>query len=566
MAQQDLLCQKYDELAKQYPSMADMPNAVLHRYCGYDVDAEWRIYRILAPKVAAEKVRIAFKVGLDLVVPIADMEYRGIHVHRARLQELSQYYREKVHKANTALVKIAQRHLGAEYEDTCTDGEFNYKSPKQLSRLLMKVTKGKLYKRTPTGGISTDKTVMGALSLRNDTAGRIARHVTNLRLWGPKYISQFLDGPDGRSGLLGWMESLDRVHTSYNLGIPRTGRLSSGGDDSVALQVLPRTGDIRTMFIPDTPDDILIASDFEKLELCVNAWLSNDRVMAKELIEGQDLHSRMAITKRLGRDPTDQEFESMLGDVGKEERAQAKAVNFGVPYGMGSYTVVENNPEAFPLDMKQQDRIRIVDAIIDAYFKKYWATHDYMESEMAQLHRSGWLRTPIFGRKRRLSGIKWYMSKWGQQTTHFQVDVGHLEREARNFKIQSIASEVLSVATKRVWDGMQRHKLPGFRMLMTLHDALVFNVRRRYALEACELIKGWMERVLEPDAVRHIAMPLQVEVLLQDFWGEEYMEPEAREKLKQWYRTRGVGKGAVIDLATRRVLPPRYTRLMRRAA
>ncbi len=319
-------------------------------------------------------------------------------------------------------------------------------------------------------------------------------------------------------GFLRWVQDYSRAHPNYNIALARTGRLSA---DDPPIQTTPRLGDIRSILVPDDPNDhVFIVVDYEKLELCVMSWLANDAVMVGELLRGIDLHTKMAVTARLMRNPTDAEFKAIASEISKNERTVAKGVNFGIPYGRGAGAISEANPDAFPLGMPRDDRKRVVQKVIDAYFEKYWKIAEYRERQLARLHKCGILQTTVHRRKRRLTGIEWFQSKWGEQTEHHHLDMSHLEREALNCEIQSIGSDTLSSATKRAYEGMQKVKIPSFRIVMSLHDALLFNVPYRYADEAERHIQRWMNRVLPRDKRHKFEIPLKVECKRQSYWGE----------------------------------------------
>lgn len=562
------LCQKYlgwlkyDELTKVVDgsSYATLPTNKLYQYLSYDVDGPLRLAVEFERLIDEEGVRRAYETDLGLIEPIADMEYRGIKIHRERISVLSEQYREKIRSTEKALDRIARKVLKDDYKKVCRGAQFNPRSPIQLGEVLKRAAKGKMTKETPTGKVSTDKRVLAALAINaNSTPGKIAIGVKNLRLWGPKYVSQFLDGPDGRSGILSFVGTKDRVHTNYNLAKTRTGRLSN---DDPPLQTYPRMGGIRSIIIPDTPDHVLVAADYAKLELCVMAWLANDGVMCKELIEGQDLHSRMAITRRLGRDPTDEEFNELLDSVSKPERALAKATNFGIPYGISDYSIAEDNPSAFDSSMPMKKRVETVSEITRAYYEKYHMIRDFLQWCIEEAHERGYLVTWKYRRKRRLYGTRWFDSKWGIQTLMRDKDLGHLEREARNFPVQSLASDILGTATRKIWLASKKARLPGFRVVLSHHDALVACVRRDVADETEAFMRDQMETFLPKTKTNVYHMPIRVDVQKQEWWGQEYMTDEEKSELAEWYSKRGVGLNATGEITY--ALPPAFARKIKR--
>lgn len=514
---------KYDAVMKQYLSeengYRDAPNKPLWKYCGYDVDGTFQVRQKLIPELKKEKVVRPFKIHMGLINAITDMEFRGTSVDKKRLLELSAYYRKQRDQSWKLLKRIAIKYLGKE-----AGGQFNPRSPQQLGKLITEAGTT-LKKTTKAGNISVDKFVLSALALKPGTiAGRIAKHVQDIRKAG-KNVSTYLDGEDGKGAFLQWVTENDRLHPNVNIGKVRTGRLSV---IDPPIQTIPRTGCLRTIIVPDSGDSVLIAVDYEKIELCIMAWLANDHVMVRELIEGMDLHTRMALTVRLGRDPTDQEFADLFDTVGKDERAIAKGVNFGVPYGRSADAIAEANPEVFPMKLNRTQRKAKVQGWMDYYFAKYEGITEYRENQIYLAHKQGFIRSKIYNRKRRLHGVHWYNSSQGIATSKRDMDLGHLEREALNCQIQSIAGDVLATATKRCYEGIKRVRLPGFRIVMSIHDELIFNVKKKYAEEAIHLISKWMASELPKGKGLKYAVPLKVDADQQRSYGEEYLTQEEK--------------------------------------
>lgn len=513
---------KYDSVLDRYKKgsgkkaryqMADVPNPVVWKYCGLDVIATYRVAQILKSEIREQRVDQAYAISQGLINPIADMEYRGIQADKAKLLELSERYRLEAQKSLKKLEQMADA-AGFEPKD---EKPFNPRSTQQLGKLLKQVG-ADLKKKTPAGKPAVDKNVLEFLALKKGKAGTIARAVRDLRT-KEKYIGSFLDGKDGTEGFLQYLGEGDRWRPNYNLATARTGRLSA---DNPAIQTLPRTGDLRSMVVPDDGDCVLLASDYEKIELCVMAWLSNDEIMTEELLSGIDLHTKMAVTARLMRDPTDEEFKEIGPDIAKDERAVSKSVNFGIPYGRGAAAIAAANPDVFPLDLPVYKRKERVQKVIDAYFGKYAGIAEYRKRQVEDALDRGQLRTTLYGRLRRLTGVDWFNSKYGLETEHRNLDLSHLEREAMNFQIQSIASMTLNHKTRIVYAAVRQSKIPRFRIIKTLHDALLFNVHRGYVDDAKALIDRTMPSRLKQTKKHKFEIPLKVETLVQSHWGEEY--------------------------------------------
>lgn len=525
---------KYDAAMDEYKETVgkktifrtwDVPNRLLWSYCGYDCNATWLIKKKLVKLLKKEKVVGPFKGHMGLINPLADAEYRGLQCDKERLLYLSQYYRKQSDKILVKLRKQATKLFGTVRDKKGNIVIFNPNSHVQLATLL-EAAGADLRKKTKGGNRSTDKFVLEALSTKKTRAGRIAKAVIDRRKF-EGYITKNLDGTESDGAFLQFLESNDRFHPNFNIHIARTGRLSA---DDPPVQTLPRTGAIRSIIIPDTPDHVILSADYEKVELCVLAWLSNEWIMINELLTGVDLHTRMAVVARLMREPTDAEWKELAPLITKDERSVAKGANFGIPYGRGAYAIAEANPDSFPIDMPMKERQALVQRVIDAYFEKYRKIAAFRRRKVALAEQNGELVSALFHRKRRLPGIAWFLSQYGLRTDNRDYGLSHLHREAYNFEVQAIAGDVMTRATKRVYDGIRRSRFPGLRIILTLHDQLVFSCHKCCSDEASEKIVEWMADVLPKGGRHKYEMPLRVECLKQRCFGEEYQSKEEKEE------------------------------------
>lgn len=529
---------KYDEAMEPFKIAGkrpifktwEVPDQLLHRYCGYDVDGTWQLGSILMAKVAQEGVVRAYNNERDLITPLADVEYRGIQADTELLKSLSFEHKQKAAKLRKKITTVANRYVKPVLDKKGEVVPFNPRSPQQLTGLFQAVG-AKLPKRTHAGNISVDKNVIAQLAMHPKTkGGRIAKAISDLRFIDHR-VSHFLDGESGDEGFARYLSQYDRWHPNYNIGKPRTARLSA---DDPAIQTLPKIGGMRKMIIPDQIGIMsakgffeehakLFECDYSKLELCVLAWAANDAVMAKELINGVDLHTRMAVTKRLMRDPNDEEFARIAKEISEAERALAKGVNFGVVYGQTAPAIVDQNPDKFPLNMPRPERIRTVQKILDAYFRKYVGVAQYQKNQIRLLHKRGYSRSAIFNRKRRLNNA-WLNSQYAALCNQHKLRMEqiHLENEALNFNIQAIASDILSMTTKKVYEGIRTANIPTLRIILSLHDALIFSCHAAYIEEAQSRIKDWMEVTLPKNKYHKFAMPLKIDTVVMENWGEHY--------------------------------------------
>lgn len=871
---------KYDAVIEQFGSGSDLadayaaaPSAVLHQYCGYDCDGTFRLWKKFEPEIKKQGLKIPFSIELGLVLPLADVEFRGLHLDRAKLQEAADGYRTALRDTRASLIKTCKRVFRkrdvAVYCKRCgvkdfVPAEFNPNSADQVAPLLL-AAGAELKKKTPGGKFATDKLVLSFLALHKGTAGSIARRLRLMRAL-TKWKSTYFDGNDEdktKNGFLGLIAEHDRVHASYFITAARTGRLSA---KDPPLQTVPRVDPAlalgypvkdqvsslvkpRMVFVPDVPGEhVLLEVDYSKVELCCAAWVSGDAVMVPELLPGapRDLHTNMAITTRLMRDPTDHEYKSLMAEISKSERTVAKcfhpntevltrtgwrrildlkdgdevaqavpgmrgevvfqwvrpievfsmpnefdhllhfenegidllvtpdhgmifwnggasrdpwirlearefahkevrywanagflqdgkmstvgrrlkgitvrlavvtqadgsyqgnqirfgftkkakirrmrklleqvrsdhwyegmtggvttfviqsslanrikalldgksfpwrwlgftearrevvldeasywdscraatterytysntdqqsidvlqaiatltgrktrkvfagrkeshhghrwtlsvkdhaytrggnlsvklvpytgtvacltvpshavvvrrgglskvqipvvtsqSVNFGVIYGRTARNIAESNPGSFPFDMPLRTRTAKVQKVIDAWLEKYQGVALWRDEQIATIRRKGYLRDWL-GRRRLLTGIRWFQSRWAEDCQHTDEDNGHMENQAMNFGIQALATGLHNRATRKCYEGIKQVRIPALRIVMTLHDALFFNVHRDYVDDAIHHIKGWMELTLpaQKREGRPYEMPLTVDAVPCDYWGQ----------------------------------------------
>jgi len=523
--------ERYDEVMLQYYDHDEAqywlaPDEVLWNYCGYDVDGEFQLAELHTTTLKKEKLVTAFKTEMGLIMPLADVELQGVRVDIDKMKE-------KVTDAQKS-AEEALAWLRMEAAKTLPEGAatlFNPASTQQLSAWLIDLGVP-LSKKTKKGNISTGKNVMSALALQDNVYGEIATKIKQFRE-ANKLLGTYLDGSSlqgGKEGaefkqegggFLKYVDEAGRIYPTYHSSRTVTGRLSA---TDPAVQTIPRLHGLRNMLVPDFEDDVFISCDYSKAELCVMAWLANDEVMARELISNVDLHARMAITIRLNRDPTDEEFATMLPvcqeePMWKHERGLAKTCVFGAAYGRSAKGIVEAFPESYPDEMSEEERIRSTQKIIDGFFSKYYGVREYMDKQIKLAQSKGKLRTQFTGRVRRLTGMDWFFNKHAFACRLRNKDLEQLNRESMNFNVQSTASDELSKATARIYQYIQKVKVPHFRIVLTLHDQLLFNCHKDYAEAVIPAIKERMEVTFHPDKRHKFEVPLKIDPSIQIAWG-----------------------------------------------
>ncbi len=329
---------KRGEAPKKKPvDYSHAPNELRWQYLAHDVHGTHILAELLEPQVYAEGLGEVYETEVGLNNYLLQPQLYGIGFNQQRTEELVAINQKR---AKDALSYLRDIHTML-YGDT--QEVFNPNSQVQLAKML-KDAGADLKKRTPKGQASTGKNVLRFLSTQEDhTVKAIADQTQTLRN-ANKILSTYLNGhaidcstEDGEvkeqdKGFLPFMDKDQRIRPTYNFALTVTGRLSA---NDPPLQTVPRLHGLRSQIVPDNEESVFLSCDYGKIELCVLAWCANDEMMARELINGVDLHAKTVIGVDLKRPPTDEEFERLLPQYTalpdwKQRRAVGKAVSFGV--------------------------------------------------------------------------------------------------------------------------------------------------------------------------------------------------------------------------------------------
>ena len=584
--QQDLGWEKYDERINLYKDNKTFgfskycvcPNEELWEYLGHDVNGPLQLLPKYLDKLEQEGVMEAYQNELKQLPILAEMEFRGFRMDESYRKQQKELYMSCIEQS---LSYIREWLLDYLPEEDCV--VYNPNSKQQLVKAF-KATGAKLDAKTASGELAVDSPVLKALSITDSPSGKFAQMIMEYKGLC-KFLSTYVDGtgPDGTQSGIVWKEkgvkfNQDRggglsrkihsktgcLHTSYK-ALSATGRLQS------AEHTLPKVGTkldyfnflvqgklkpnkngeyyllgARPAFVPDNDTDVFLSVDYSKLELRIGAYLANCQRMATELLNGWDLHTKMALNAKFNRLVDDEVFlayvnmmsliESGKSDqvseevkdffkgkiVSKLDRSQAKSTNFGIPYGIREHALVLNNPTDFPVDMDHEERLQLMRNLIAMYFKIY-PEMAYFQAEQKYLaKKDGFIRSARVGRKRRVhTALNWYNSKYGKDTKLYKKDMASLYNALYNFPIQSLASDLLTEVTSKVYNMIELSKIPNFRVVHTIHDQLLFNVHEDYIEEASEIARKGMEVTLLPTRDYKYEMPLTVDVEVQRrFWGD----------------------------------------------
>ena len=433
-------------------------------YAAEDADVTLRLWKFLKPKLVGEQVATVYETlerGMAKVV--AAMENEGIKVDRAVLARLSADFEQK----KCALEAEAHKIVGR---------PFNLASPKQLGEILFDDLGLSGGKKTKTGAWQTGAGVLEGLASVHALPKLVLdwRHYAKLK---STYTDTLPLQINQRTG---------RIHTSFALASTTTGRLSSSDPN---LQNIPiRTSDgrkIREAFIAET-GHILVAADYSQVELRVLAHVADLTAMKQAFADGVDIHAMTA----------SEMFGVPIKGMDASVRRRAKAINFGIVYGISAFGLANN------LDISRSE----AKEYIDNYFKKFPGIKSYMEAAKDEARKHGYVKT-LLGRKCHIRGIN---DKGPAR--------GFAERQAINAPIQGGAADIMRRAMMRMPDAIK--EVEGARMLLQVHDELIFEVPEKSAQNLITLVKPVMENACAP-AIK-LTVPLVVDAKAALNWNDAH--------------------------------------------
>jgi DNA polymerase-1 len=457
---------KYEDVAgkgKGQINFSDVPIEQATTYAAEDADITLRLHQHLWPRLQQTPALVTLfdELEMPLVPVLARMERHGVRIDAALLRKQSS--------------ELAKRMLELEQEAHRLAGQpFNIASPKQLGEILFDKLKIPVVKKTPTGQASTAEEVLQELALDYPLPQVILEHRGMAKLKST-YTDKLPEMINPRSG---------RVHTSYHQAVAATGRLSSSDPN---LQNIPvRTAEgrrIRQAFIA-TPGHKIVSADYSQIELRIMAHLSGDAGLINAFGEKQDIH-RATAAEVFGATPA---------TVSDEQRRAAKAINFGLIYGMS----------AFGLARQLKIERGAAQQYVDLYFRRYPGVKQFMDATREQARSRGYVET-LFGRRLYLPEISAANAARRQGA----------ERAAINAPMQGTAADLIKKAMIAVDRWLLASSVPA-RMIMQVHDELVLEV----AVEAVDLVCAELRRLME--GVASLAVPLVVDVGVGDDWDQAH--------------------------------------------
>ena len=410
----------------------------------------------------AQLMRLYQDVELPLVPVLAAMERTGIYVNRAALERELAAANARIDALVTEIHALAGT-------------EFNISSPKQLGEVLFErldLAAGSKVKKTKTG-YSTNAETLEELRDRHPIVDKVLTY----RMW-TKLRSTYLEG----IGAL-IRPATQRVHTSFNQTVTATGRLSSSDPNLQNIPVRTEEGRaVRALFEPGEGYDLLLSADYSQIELRILAHMSGDATLIDAFRHGQDVHARTA----------SEVFDVPLAEVTAEQRRRAKAVNFGIVYGLSDFGLARD------LGIGRKEAA----GYIARYFDRYHGVREFLDKTVADAHTNGFVTT-LYGRRRDLPAI---------HSRNF-MQRSFAERMAMNTPIQGTAADLIKIAMIRADEALREAKVKS-RILLQVHDELVLEV----TTDEIECVSGILRTAMSGAA--ELAVPLAVDVHMGKNWAE----------------------------------------------
>jgi DNA polymerase-1 len=450
---------------KKKISMRDVPLDKIKEYAAEDADVTWQLKQKLDDILVGGLRNVYETIEEPLIRVLAEMEFSGVNLDSAFLAEYSTVMEEEIKNIKNKILEEAQ------------SPGLNLDSPKQIGDVLFEKLKIPYrWKKTKTGQYSTDEEVMTELAPKYPIIQDILdyRQIAKLK-------STYIDALPRLVNL-----KTERLHSSFNQALASTGRLSSNNPN---LQNIPirtdRGREIRKAFIPRDKNHVLLAADYSQIELRLIAEISGDEAMIEAFRLGQDIHT--ATAARIYGVPLEQ--------VTKEQRYNAKTVNFSIIYGAGATNLSQT------LGIKRVE----ASALIEQYFKQYSGLKKYMENVVHEARKDGFVTT-LCGRRRYLRDLD---SRNGMMRSH-------AERNAVNSPIQGSAADMIKLAMVKIHEELEKGAFKT-KLILQVHDELVFDVPK----EELETVKPIIENAMV-HAMPDLKVPIEVGIDTGQNWLEAH--------------------------------------------
>ena len=449
---------------KNQISMRDVSIDKITDYASEDADITLQLKSIFDKEIEVNNLsKIFYDIEIPMINVLSEMETEGIKIDTSYLEKLDKEFEEDLEKLKKEIFKKSGE-------------EFNLNSPKQLGEILFdKLKLVSKPKKTKTGQYSTSEEVLS--SLANDH--KIIEDILEWRSLDKLQNTYVKSLPNEVSSLT------NRVHSSFNQTVTTTGRLSSNNPNLQNIPIRTANGQkIRRAFIPRGSDYILMAADYSQIELRVIASMSNEENMIDAFVNNQDIHT-MTASKIYNVDPE---------NVTREQRGNAKTVNFGIIYGVSAFGLSQQT------DLNRSES----KVMIDNYFLNYPGLKKYMSDQIDFARNNGYVET-IMGRRRYLQNIN-------SQNNMLRSSS---ERNAINAPIQGSAADIIKIAMININSELKKQSLKS-KMLLQVHDELVFDVHKSEKDQIKDIVKTTMESAVK------LKVPLKIDLEFGKNWLEAH--------------------------------------------
>tara|TARA_B100000700_G_scaffold10725_1_gene11015 strand:+ start:7994 stop:10768 length:2775 start_codon:yes stop_codon:yes gene_type:complete len=435
-------------------------------YAAEDADITFRLYKKFNKSLKEEKLVNIYEVFEKPMIKIlAFMEIQGVKIDRKFLKNLSSKFEKKIEKIQREVFKISKK-------------EFNIASPKQLGEILYNDLKIADLKKTKKGSFATSASVLEDLAFKGHEFPQLVldwRQISKLKNTYSDSLPEHIN------------PKTKRVHTSFLLAATTTGRLASSDPNLQNIPIKTEDGkDIRKAFIAEK-DYVLISADYNQIEMRILADLADVKELKKAFKNNEDIHSLTA----------SQIFNVDIKKINQDQRRKAKAINFGIIYGISQYGLAKqinvSNYEA--------------EEFLNSYFAKFPEIKVYMDQTIKFCRKSGYVNN-IFGRRSHFINI----NDKNYNVRNFQ------ERAAINAPIQGSASEIMRLAMIRLDKRLAEQKNQEIKMLLQIHDELIFEAPKSEAKRISKIIVEEMSGVAKSDQ-HSFSIPLTVDLNTGDNWG-----------------------------------------------
>lgn len=418
-----------------------------------------KIYNILNARIKEEKMEeLYYEVEHPLIFVLSSMESLGFNINENMLDDLAVKFKEEIKTTEKEIFDLAEE-------------EFNINSPKQLGKILFEKLDLPVIKKTKTG-YSTNADVLEKLQDKHEIIPKITyyRQITKLNSTYVEGLKNVID-VDGK------------IHSTFNQTVTTTGRLSSTEPNLQNIPIKYEMGrEIRKVFIPDEEEDVLLSCDYSQIELRVLAELSKDENMIDAFKHHSDIHRKTA----------SEVFRVPLDEVTPLMRSRAKAVNFGIVYGISDFSLSQD------LHITKKE----ASEYMEIYFERYPKIKGYLDGLIKEAKDNGFVLT-ILNRRRFIPEIK--------SSNKIVKALG--ERLAMNAPIQGSAADIIKLAMVNVYNKLNENKLDS-KIILQVHDELILNVKKYELEEVKNIVKSEMEKIL------NMNVPLEVDINIGNTWYE----------------------------------------------